>query len=98
MDNPEEQEEHPGDIEIVRHYRKRAARGIYGPDPAEQKKVTKPRKRRRPFRKLIFLFVVQIILLTVWATLFFTLGMLTQYEMIPYLPRVVEALRVLLTP
>lgn len=97
MTNQGELENELGDTETVRRHRRRVAKSLFGPDQAPKERPSKPQRKPKPFRKLIFLLIAQVILLAVWAALFFVLGMLTQYDMIPFLPRLIEALRVLLS-
>lgn len=94
--NQEESEHEIGDLELVSRHRRRIAKQLFG----EEKPKPQPKRRKSPKRgrRLVFLLFMQIILLAVWAALFFSLGMLTQYEMIPFLPKLVEAVRVILSP
>ena len=58
---------------------------------------SEPEKRPGRIRVFLTLLALQIVLLLTWAALFFLMGMLTRYEMIPFLPKLIEAIQVLLS-
>ena len=95
MTNREELERDLSDRDLIKRHRERVEQAVFGQDKPKPQKA--PQKSPSRIKIFLFLLFMQIVLLAVWATLFFILGMLTQYEMIPFLPKLIEALRVLLS-
>ena len=98
MSNREELERELDDRELISRTRESIQKRLFNePDPQQQPQQQPQKRLSRP-KVFLLLLSLQMVLLSVWALLFFIIGMLTQYNMIPFLPRILEALRVLFAP
>lgn len=98
MSNREEMERDLEERELISRHRESVQKRLFEESKPQQQSQQQPEKRLGRPKVFVLLLSLQMVLLSVWGLLFFILGMLTQYNMIPFLPRLIEALRVLFAP